>query len=78
MIRTQVLLDPEIHMALRRRAFERRKSVSAVVREILAEALSPARTDKPRYDFKFIGMIKDDPGAVAENHDEILGAGDRW
>ncbi|MCU0728282.1 MAG: ribbon-helix-helix domain-containing protein [Planctomycetes bacterium] len=78
MIRTQILLDPGTHDALRRLAFGRRKSVSAIVREILAEALSPAGKGGARYDFGFVGMIGDDPEAVAENHDDYLGEGDRW
>jgi hypothetical protein len=73
MVRMQVQLDPATREALRRRAFEEGKSASAVAREILTRALRPTKGSKPRYDFSgIIGIIKDDPESVAENHDDYL------
>lgn len=73
MIRVQVQLDPETRDALRRRAFEERKSASAVAREILERALRSGKGLRPRYPFAdIIGIIKDDPESVAENHDDYL------
>jgi plasmid stability protein len=74
----QVQLDPETREALRRRAFEEGKSASAVAREILQRALrSSAKPDsdterRAKDLFPFIGIIKDDPESVAENHDDYL------
>ena len=73
MHRTQIQLDPETREALRRRAFDEGKSVSAVAREILQSALRVSPSKKPRYDFaSIIGIIKDDPENVSENHDDFL------
>ncbi len=75
MTRTQIQLDDETREALRRRAFEEKKSVSAVARELLREALRapPKPKGKPRYDFSsIIGIIKDDPENVSENHDDYI------
>lgn len=79
MIRTQVQLRPETREALRRRAFEERKTLTALVREILEEALNGDRRDRGkrrRYDFSFFGEGKGDPAPVAENHDDYLDGGD--
>ena len=73
MIRVQIQLDPGTREALRRRAFEEGKSASAVAREILTRALSPEKGARPKYPFgDIIGIIKDDPESVAENHDDYL------
>ena len=83
MVRSQLLLDPEIQEALRRRAFEERKSMSAVAREILREALKPrppkkGRKGKHPYDWDWIGRFHDTATDVAERHDDYLNEGDRW
>jgi len=78
MIRTQIQLEPETREALRHRAFEEKKTVSALVREILKEALAGGRKPgrrRRRYDFSFIGEGKGDPAPVAENHDDYLDDG---
>lgn len=73
MIRVQIQLDPDTREALRRRAFEEGKSASAVAREILEGALRSGRASKPKYDFSdIIGIIKNDPENVSENHDDYL------
>ncbi len=73
MIRMQIQLDPATRDALRRRAFEEGKSVSAVAREVLQKALLPPPAPGTRYDFSSIaGIIKGDFEAVAENHDDYL------
>ncbi len=83
MLRCQVLLDPETQEALRQRAFEERKSMSAVAREILREALKvrPERDRKgkrDRYNWSFIGKFHDSATDVSERHDDYLNEGDRW
>ena len=75
MTRTQIQLDEPTREALRRRAFDEGKSISAVAREILVKALGPRPRKRkgPRYDFASIsGIIKDDPANVSENHDAFL------
>ncbi len=79
MIRIQIQLEPETREALRRRAFEEKKTISALVREILEETLDgrrEVRGKKRRYDFSFIGEGKGDSAPVAENHDDYLDGGD--
>ena len=81
MVRTNLQLDPETHEALRRRAFEERKSVSAVVREILREALAPKPKEKPKkhpYDWDWIGKFHDTATDVSENHDDYLYGEGHW
>lgn len=83
MVRTNLQLDPEIREALRRRAFEERKSVSAVVREILREALAPktkakGKPKKHPYDWNWIGMFHDTATDVSENHDDYLYGPGHW
>jgi len=48
LVRTQILLTPEQLQHLRRIAHERQKSVSAVVREILARALVESEAEARR------------------------------
>jgi hypothetical protein len=76
MKRVQILLDEDVYETLRRRAFERRKSLAAVVREILQERLQPAPRHKRRLtlkDFPWIGSFSSkDPYPVSEQHDRAL------
>lgn len=76
----QIQLPVEIREALRRRAFEERKSVAAVVREILAGALIPSRAAGAGnfHGFTFVGIVEGDGRDVAERHDEFLGDRERW
>ena len=81
MTRTQVQLDDETRELLRKRAFQEKRSISTVARELLREALRtvPKRRKKPRYDLSsIIGIIRNDPADVAEHHDDYLNEGDRW
>jgi plasmid stability protein len=77
MIRTQVLLDEATHRALRRRAYEEGRSISAVVRSILGPVLRGAKP-KERLtlkDFKSVGAGRSKQGKMApvsERHDEAL------
>lgn len=79
MKRTQILLDEPTYEALRRRAFESGRSLSAVVREILLRSLSRPAPRKGRRlaDFTFIGSGNSRQGKLApvsERHDEALEA----
>ena len=77
MKRTQVQLDEQTYEALRRRAFEKKCSVSALVRQLLADALGTGRPGRrlPLKDFSFIGAgrsRRDRFSPVSERHDEAL------
>jgi hypothetical protein len=78
MRRVQIQLDERTYEAMRRRAFERRQSLAAAIRELLQERLE-ARPRKRRLtmkDFPWIGAIKTGKrDNVSERHDEILGEG---
>lgn len=77
MRRTQVQLDEETYAALRRRAYDRGCSVSAVVRELLAQALGRAKV-RPHLtltDFSFVASGRSSQGTLApvsERHDEAF------
>ncbi|MBI3998749.1 MAG: ribbon-helix-helix protein, CopG family [Armatimonadetes bacterium] len=79
MKRTQVQLDEHLYEALRRRAFEQGRSISALVRESLAQYLGTGKR-RPRLsrdDFTFIGAGRSRQGRlspVSERHDEALAA----
>lgn len=77
MRRTQIQLDERTYKALRRRAYERGCSISAIVREILTRSLGGRRPQKrlTLKDFPFIGAGRSDQGKlspVSERHDEAL------
>jgi len=77
MRRAQIQLDEGTYQALRHRAFERGSSISALAREILAQAMSPSRgRSRLTLDqFKFIGSgksIQRKLSPVSERHDEAL------
>lgn len=77
MRRTQIQLDEQTYAALKRRAYARGCSVSALVRELLAEALGtrPARRRLTLKDLSFVGAGRSEQGAaapVSERHDEAL------
>ncbi len=81
MRRLQIQIDEACYEAVRRRAFQRRQSMAATIRELLAEALPKApRKRKLRLeDPTFVGSMASSgkPNRVSEEHDEILGQG-RW
>ncbi len=78
MKRTQIQLDEATYEAVRRKAFERGRSMASVVRETLAEALGTADHGRQAKltidDFTFIGMGRDpDPPRnvpVSVDHDK--------
>jgi hypothetical protein len=76
MKRTRVLLDEPTYEAVKRRAFERRVSMSTVVREALRTYLSAPKEVGWRVgDLAFIGSGASDAGELAPlsvNHDEAL------
>lgn len=78
MRRMQIQIEEPTYEALRRRAFERRQSLAATVRELLEEALRPASPRRRLKDFKFIGAgASKRRGRVSEEHDAVLGE-ERW
>ncbi|MDQ7842498.1 MAG: ribbon-helix-helix protein, CopG family [Armatimonadota bacterium] len=80
MRRVQLQLDESTYEALRRRAFARRQSLAATVRELLRQQLSRSRPRR-RFrleDFSSIGAASvKDPYPVSEQHDRAL-TEDRW
>ena len=72
-----VQLNDGTYEALRRRAFQQGKSMSAIVRETLTGALDAAPPARPRTlgDFASVGAGRSRQGALApvsERHDEAL------
>ena len=76
MKRTQVQLDEATYRLLRRMAFERGISLSALIRQTLQEHLKTGPAKRWRVeDFTFIGSGCFDDGTlepVSERHDEAL------
>lgn len=77
MRRTQLQIEESTYEALRRKAFEEGKSISAVVRELLAEGLGEGRYERRLTidDFPFVGAGRSRQGnlqPVSERHDEAL------
>jgi hypothetical protein len=71
MHRTQILLEPWQHQALKSMAASRGRSISALIREILTEHLG----GKPYPEgerFDDIEGIAEGPADLAENHDGYL------
>ena len=77
MRRTQVQLDEHIYRLAKERAYEEGVSLSAVVREALAQYVLDVPSARPLTleDFGFVGIGRSDQGdlsPVSENHDEAL------
>jgi len=77
MKRTQIQLDDQTYAALRRRAYARGCSISALVRELLAQVLGTRRPPRrlTLRDLPFVGAGRSQQGAaapVSERHDEAL------
>ncbi|MGH9173337.1 MAG: hypothetical protein ACRD1H_03210 [Vicinamibacterales bacterium] len=78
MRRTLVQLDEDTYRKLRERAFSQERSLSAVVREMVARGLSgePARNRRTRVRrFSSVGAGRSTQGRLApvsERHDEAL------
>lgn len=74
MVRTQLQLDDKTYDAVRSRAHRERKSMSAVVREILQAHLEPKETVPVdlRKRFSFIGSGSSGRSDISVRHDEAL------
>jgi predicted DNA-binding protein len=77
MKRAQIQLDEEVYELLRHRAFNEKKSIAGVIREIIEKDIS--QCDRHRSssvkDFAFIGTGRSKQGLlkpVSERHDEAL------
>ena len=79
MKRTLIQLDEETHRRLKRQAFREERSLSAVVRDLIAKALdanAPARPTRVAQ-FSSVGAGRTKQGRLApvsERHDEALAA----
>lgn len=78
MKRTQVQLDEATYEALRRQSYEERRSMSALIRDLVARSMGTTpRRSRPRHlaQFPFIGAGRSKQGRlspVSERHDEAL------
>lgn len=77
MRRTQIQLDEPTYETLRRQAYQRGCSISAVVRALLAQSLSTPRAKRRASlkQFSFIGAgysRQGESAPVSERHDEAL------
>lgn len=77
MKRTQIQLDEPTYEALRRRAFEEKRSLSSVIRKLLADAMEGGRPRRRRSlkEFASIGAGRSRQGRlspISERHDEAL------
>ena len=75
MRRTQIQLDEATYQALKRKAFERGISMSALLRELLREGLDISPMPRSIENFGFIGSGRSRQGRfapVSERHDEAL------
>ena len=77
MKRTQIQLEQSVYDLLRRRAFQEKRSIAGVIREIISKEVIPS--GPPRIssikDFKFIASGKSRQGTlkpVSERHDKAL------
>jgi plasmid stability protein len=68
MHRTQLILDDWQHEALRARADHEGKTISAIVREILAAYLKP----RPKGGLRRIEGVAEGPPDLARDHDRYL------
>lgn len=77
MKRTQVLLDEQTYNQVKRMAYNKGKSMSAVIRELLGKAIRPAPSKDRAIalsDFSFIGSAHEkEPDDVSVRHDDVLG-----
>ena len=78
MIRTQIQLEDSMWERLRQIAFQRKSSIAAVIREMIATQVSPKQKTKLRMeDFTFIGSGRSSgkgAGTISERHDEEFAA----
>jgi plasmid stability protein len=77
MKRVQIQLDEEVYDLLRRRAFQEKRSVAGVIREIIRKDINPfgrSRSSQIKK-FRFIGAGRSKQCTlkpVSERHDEAL------
>lgn len=80
MRRTLVQFDEETHLRLRQRAFRQRRSVSSLVRELVAQGLEGGTArEKPKQVSQFASVRAGRSkrrldAAVSEKHDDALAA----
>jgi hypothetical protein len=77
MKRAQIQLEEETFEVLRQRAFQEKKSISGIIRELIHKEVNlPARRQPLLIkDFRFIGAGKSRQGSlepVSERHDQAL------
>ena len=77
MKRAQIQLDEEVYELLRSRAFQEKRSISGVIREIIRKEVTPSGHSRSATvkDFGFVasGQSKQDSlKPVSERHDEAL------
>lgn len=75
--RTQIQLEEHIYDSLRRRAFQEKKSVAGVIREIIEKELAHPGQAQPSsiQNFAFVAVDRSRQGGlkpVSEHHDEAL------
>lgn len=71
MVRTQLQIDESTYEALREAAHRQRKSMSAIVRDILQEHLQREKKPEMRT-FSFVGSGSSGESDVSARHDEYL------
>ena len=76
MKRALIQFDEDTYHKLRRRAFDQKRSISSVVRELVEKGMQPPKPKKRRIEqFSFIGSGSSKQGRLApvsEHHDEAL------
>lgn len=72
MVRTQVYLDKKEYEFLRQEAFQKRRSISSVLRELVDERLLARPKKKPSSLNQIVAMFKDKKSDVARCHNDYL------
>jgi hypothetical protein len=77
MKRVLIQLEEKTFEVLRQRAFQEKKSISGVIRELIQKEVNPLARQKPLSikDSRFIGAGKSVQGSLApvsERHDQVL------
>lgn len=72
MVRTQVYLNEKEYELLRQEAFQRRRSISAILRQLIDERLLVKAKRKSSGLKEIVGIFKDKKRDVARCHDDYL------
>ncbi|MBI5603938.1 MAG: hypothetical protein HY879_11340 [Deltaproteobacteria bacterium] len=77
MKRAQIQLEEETFEVLRQRAFQEKKSIAGIIRELIHKEITLSAPQKKRSikDFGFVGAGKSHQGSlkpVSERHDQAL------